>query len=101
MNSIERSVIVAVPIGEADQEWTRFLLRTAIADHKVTSPELEWSFCEELQHEARVKFSGLEGQRTRVSVAVEYEGSEAAGVAIGQHLSRDLAAFKRLAEARS
>ena len=100
MHRIERSVVVAVPMNEADQEWTQFMLRTTIGDHKVTAPELEWSLADELRHEGHVRFSELDGGHTRVSVEVEYEGSEAAGVAIAQHLARDLTTYRHLVEGR-
>lgn len=100
MNTVERSVVVGIPLAEADQEWTRFTLRTTIGEHKVTAPEQEWSLSEEIDHEADVRFTEIDGDHTRVSVVVEYPGEEAAGVAILQHLARELEEYREFAEGR-
>ncbi|GEM_PF-2657502 len=98
MHSVERSVVVDIPIAEADREWTRFTLRTTIGEHKVTSPEQEWSLSDEIEHEAHVSFHQLDDGRTRVTVRVEYPGDEAAGVAILEHVARELEEFRWAAQ---
>lgn len=98
MHSIERTVVVAIPAERAGEEWSRFTLRTTIGDHKVTSPEQEWSLSDELEHEASVTFQSLDEDHTRVTVRVEYPGDEAAGVAILQHVARELEEYRRAVE---
>jgi hypothetical protein len=100
MNTVQHSVVVAIPFAEANQEWTQFTLRTTIGDHKVTAPEQEWSLDDELRHEADVRFAELDADHTRVSVVVEYRGADATGVAILQHLARQLEEYRTFVEGR-
>jgi len=100
VNTIERSVVVAVPLAEADREWARFTLRTLVGNHRIVSPEEEWSLRPDLDREARVRFTAVDLEHTRVSVIVENRSDPAAGVAILERLRRDLEEYRAFVETR-
>jgi hypothetical protein len=97
MAEITRSVDVDAAIGDVDQEWTRFMFRTLVGHYQGSAADVEWTPADDEEQEGVVVFEELPGDRTRVSVTVEYEGDEAE---VAAHLERDLGKFKAFAETR-
>jgi uncharacterized membrane protein len=101
MPAIERSIDVDTDISAADHEWTEFMFRCLVGHYRTSSEaDVEWSLAEDAEQNGLVAMAKLPGDRTRVSVRVTYEGDAAAEAAVGAHLERDLAEFKRFAETR-
>ena len=101
MPTIERSIEVDTDISDADHEWTEFMFRSLEGHYRTsTEADVEWSLAEDAEQAGMVAMEKLPGDRTRVTVRVTYEGHEAAEAAVGAHLERDLAEFKRFAETR-
>lgn len=101
MPAIERSIEADTDISKADHEWTEFMFRCLVGHYRTsTEADIEWSLAEDAEQGALVAMVKLPGDRTRVTVRVTYEGDAAAEAAVGAHLERDLAEFKRFAETR-
>lgn len=101
MPTIERWIDVDADITQADQEWTEFMFRSLVGHYRTsTEADIEWSLAEDVEEGGLVTMARLEGDRTRVTVSLQYEGDAAAEQAVGAHLERDLAEFKRFAETR-
>ena len=100
MPTSERSIDVDAEITDADREWTEFMFRSLVGHYRTTAEDVEWSLAEDVEQSGLVTMARLEGGRTRVTVAVEYVGDDAAEAAVGAHLERDLKEFKTFAETR-
>jgi hypothetical protein len=101
MPTIERSIDVDADITAADREWTEFVFRSLVGHYRTsTDADIEWSLAEDVEEGGLVTMARLEGDRTRVTVSLRYEGADEAEQAVGAHLERDLAEFKRFAETR-
>jgi uncharacterized membrane protein len=99
--TIERSIDVDADISDADHDWTEFMFRTLVGHYRTsTEADIEWSLAEDVETGGLVTLAKLEGDRTRVTVTLAYEGDAAAEAAVGAHLERDLAEFKQFAETR-
>ena len=100
MATIERWIDVDAEISEADREWTEFMFRSLVGHYKTANADVEWSLAEDVEKSGLVTLADLGGGRTRVSVSIEYAGEPGAEKAVGAHLDRDLAEFKRFTETR-
>ncbi len=97
MAELTRSIDVDAAIGNVDQEWTEFMFRTLVGHYRTAAAEIEWTPADDAEESGIVRLEGLPGDRTRVSVAVEFHGDEAK---VAEHLERDLQQFKTFAETR-
>ena len=100
MATIERSIDVDAEITEADREWTEFMFRSLVGHYQTSTADIEWSLAEDVERSGLVTLADLGAGRTRVTVGIDYEGDAGAETAVGAHLERDLAEFKRFAETR-
>ena len=100
MATIERWIDVDAEISEADREWTEFMFRSLVGHYKTANADVEWSLAEDVEKSGLVTLADLGGGRTRVTVSIEYVGELGADEAVGAHLDRDLAEFKRFTETR-
>lgn len=101
MATIERWIDVDAQISEADREWTEFMFRSLVGHYRTSTADLEWSLAEDVEKSGLVTLADLGAGRTRVTVSIDYEGDERAERAVGAHVDRDLAEFKRFAETRN
>jgi hypothetical protein len=97
MAEITRSIDVDADIKDVDKEWTQFMFRTLVGHYRGKPADVEWTPADDAEDEGVVRLEALPGDRTRVSVTVEFEGDEAT---VAAHLDRDLGMFKRFAETR-
>ena len=98
MAEITRSIDVDAAVGDIDREWTQFMFRTLVGhDGGVPEADLGWTPADDAERDGTVRLEALGGDRTRVSVTVEFEGEEAS---VAAHLERDLELFKDFAETR-
>jgi len=97
MAEITRSMDVDAAAGDVDREWTQFLFRTLVGHEGAPEADLEWTPADDAERTGVVRLEALGGERTRVSVTVEFEGDEAP---VAAHLERDLELFKDFAETR-
>jgi hypothetical protein len=97
MAQITRSIDVDAAIGAVDKEWTQFMFRTLVGHYQGGPADVEWTPADDAEEEGVVKLEELPGGRTRVSVAVEFDGDESK---VAAHLERDLRMFKAFAETR-
>jgi len=100
MATIERWIDVDAQIDEADREWTEFMFRSLVGHYKTAIADVEWSLADDIETGGLVTLADLGAGRTRVTVSLDYTGGPGAEEAVGAHLDRDLAAFKRFAETR-
>jgi uncharacterized membrane protein len=100
MATIARSVDVDAEITETDREWTEFMFRSLVGHYQTSTADIEWSLAEDVEKSGLVTLADLGAGRTRVTVSIDYEGEADAETAVGAHLDRDLAEFKRFAETR-
>jgi len=100
MATMERWIDVDTQIGEADREWTEFMFRSLVGHYKTSLEDVEWSLADDVEKGGLVTLADLGAGRTRVTVSLDYTGGPGAEEAVGAHLDRDLAAFKRFAETR-
>jgi hypothetical protein len=100
MATIERWIDVDAEINAADHEWTEFMFRSLVGHYKTSIEDLEWSLADDVEKSGLVTLADLGAGRTRVTVSLDFEGGERAAEAVGAHLERDLAEFKRFAETR-
>jgi len=98
--TIERWIDVDAQIDEADREWTEFMFRSLVGHYKTALEDVEWSLADDIEKGGLVTLADLGAGRTRVTVSLDYTGGPGAEEAVGGHLDRDLAAFKRFAETR-
>ena len=97
MAEITRSIDVDAAIADVDKEWTQFMFRTLVGHYQGRPADVEWTPADDAEEGGVVRLEGLPGDKTRVSVTVEFEGDEGKVVA---HLERDLKMFKAFAETR-
>jgi hypothetical protein len=100
MATIERWIDVDAEIDAADHEWTEFMFRSLVGHYATSTQDVEWSLADDIEKGGLVTLADLGAGRTRVTVNLEYTGGPGADEAVGAHLERDLAAFKRFAETR-
>ena len=100
MATIERWIEVDAEISAADHEWTEFMFRSLIGHYKTSIEDVEWSLADDVEKSGLVTLTDLGAGRTRVTVSLDYTGGPGAEEAVGAHLDRDLAEFKRFAETR-
>jgi uncharacterized membrane protein len=100
MATIERWIDVDAEISEADREWTEFMFRSLVGHYKTSTEDIEWSLADDVEKGGLVTLADLGAGRTRVTVSVDYKGDAGAEEAVGAHLERDLAEFKRFTETR-
>lgn len=97
MAEITRSIDVDAAIGAVDKEWTQFMFRTLVGHYQGAPADVEWTPADDAEESGVVKLEELPGDRTRVSVTVEFDGDESK---VAAHLDRDLGMFKAFAETR-
>jgi len=100
MATIERWIDVDAEITEADREWTEFMFRSLVGHYKAATVDVEWSLAEDVEKSGLVTLADLGRGRTRVTVSIDYVGAPGAEEAVGAHLDRDLAEFKKFTETR-
>ena len=100
MATIERWIDVDAEISETDREWTEFMFRSLVGNYTTPTEDLEWSLAEDAEKSGLVTLADLGAGRTRITVNLVYTGGPGAEEAVGAHLDRDLAEFKRFAETR-
>jgi hypothetical protein len=100
MATIERWIDVDAEISEADREWTEFMFRSLVGHYRTSTADVEWSLAEDVERSGLVTLTDLGEGRTRLTVTIDYAGEPGADEAVGGHLDRDLAEFKRFAETR-
>jgi len=100
MATIERWIDVDAEIDAADQEWTEFMFRSLVGHYKTSTADIEWSLADDVEKHGLVTLTDLGQGRTKVTVTIDYVGDAGAEEAVGAHLDRDLAEFKRFAETR-
>ncbi len=100
MATIKRWIDVDAEITEADREWTEFMFRSLVGHYQTSLADVEWSLADDVEKTGMVTLADLGVGRTRVTVSIDYEGDTGAEEAVGAHLDRDLAEFKRFAETR-
>ena len=100
MATIERWIDVDAEITETDREWTEFMFRSLVGHYKTALEDVEWSLADDIEKGGLVTLADLGAGRTRVTVSLDYTGGPGAEEAVGAHLDRDLAEFKRFAETR-
>ena len=100
MATIERWIEVDAEITEADREWTEFMFRSLVGHYQTSTADIEWSLADDVEKGGLVTLADLGAGRTRVTVSIDYAGGPGADEAVGAHLDRDLAEFKRFTENR-
>ena len=100
MATIARWIDVDAEMSAADREWTEFMFRSLVGHYKTSIEGVEWSLADDVEKSGLVTLADLGAGRTRVTVSLDYEGGAGAEEAVGAHLDRDLAEFKRFAETR-
>jgi hypothetical protein len=94
---ITRSVDVDAAIADVDEEWTQFMFRTLVGHYQGGPADVEWTPADDAEEDGVVRLEALPGDKTRVSVTVEFDGDESK---VAAHLERDLKMFKAFAETR-
>ena len=100
MATIERWIDVDAEITETDREWTEFMFRSLVGHYQTATADVEWSLADDVEKGGLVTLADLGAGHTRVTVSLDYTGGPGAEEAVGAHLDRDLAEFKRFAETR-
>lgn len=73
------------------------MFRTLVGDHQGGPADVEWTPADDAEEEGVVSLEELPGDRTRISVTVEFDGDDSK---VAAHLERDLRMFKAFAETR-
>ena len=97
MSELTRSIEIDAPIRSVDKEWTQFMFRTLVGHYDGSAADVEWTPADDAERDGAVMLQELPGDRTRVSVTVDFQGDEAK---VAAHIDRDLKMFKAFAETR-